>query len=392
MSRSGVKFIGFTWCVLLVVGCFGLWNCAEAQDSEPLKIGAVFAITGPASWLGEPEANVTRMMVEQINEKGGVKGRKIELIVMDTQGNPERTRNAVRDLIRQNAVAIIGPSRSDSSMAVVDLCEQAKVPLISCAALAQITDLPDGGVRQWVFKTPQKDSDVVVRIFELMKSKGMTKVGIITGTTGFGAGGRAKMLEDAPKYGITVVADETYGPADTDMTVQLTKIKQANPDAVINWSIVPGQTIMMKNMKQLGMTMQLFQSHGFGNHNYLTAAGDAAEGVIFPAGRALVADLLPEGHPQKDVLEKLKKDYEAKFSDPLSCFAGYAYDALMLVVRAVEAGDGSRQSIRDELENIKGFVGATGVFTFSPTDHTGLLPDSLELITVKDQKFAIYTP
>ncbi|MFW6256055.1 MAG: ABC transporter substrate-binding protein [Candidatus Sumerlaeota bacterium] len=357
--------------------------------ADTIKIGAVFSVTGPASWLGEPEANMARMVVDEVNAQGGIRGQQIELIIKDTQGDPERTRNAVRELIRERVVAIIGPSRSGSSMAVVDLCERAQIPLVSCAALAQITDLPDGGVRNWVFKTPHKDSHVVQRIYEYMQEKGMKKVALITGTTGFGAGGRAKLIEEAPKYGIQVVADETYGPKETDMTVQLTKIKQADPDALINWSIVPGQSIMMKNMKQLGMDVQLFQSHGFGNYGYLKAAGDAANGVIFPAGRALVADQLPEGHEQKELLEKLKKDYEAKYDEPLSTFAGHSYDAIMLVITAIKKGDGSRKSIRDELEGINGFVGTGGVFSFSENDHTGLSPESLQMLTVKDGKFAI---
>ena len=355
-----------------------------AATAEPIKIGAIFAITGRASWLGEPERNMVEMIAEQVNAKGGINGRKVELIVKDTQGEGDRAVNAVKELLREDIVAIVGPSRSGTSMAVNELCEQEKMPLISCAALEEIVQ-----GRAWVFKTPQRDSHVVERIYDYMKEKGMTKVALITGAAGFGTGGRDKLLEQAPKYGIEIVADETYGPADQDMTPQLSKIQTKNPDAVVNWSIVPAQSIMMRNMKQLGMKAQLFQSHGFGNYNYLKAAGPAAEGVLFPAGRVLVAHDLPDGHPQKELLVRLKTEYEAKFDEPLSTFAGHAYDALMLVLEACEKKGATRQDVRDYIEAKQGFVGTGGVFNFSPEDHTGLQKDSLEMLTVRQGKFAI---
>jgi branched-chain amino acid transport system substrate-binding protein len=389
---------------LLVVVMMGLMACGspegestetsspetkapEGAKAEPIKIGAVFAVTGPAAWLGAPEKNVAEMVVAQINEAGGVDGHQIELIVKDTQGKPDVTKTAVVELLREGVVAIIGPSRSGSSLTVAPVAEEAEVPLISCAALEKIVEPEPGQVRKWVFKTPHKDTHVVERIYDYMKANNMTKVALITGTTGFGAGGRATLQAKASDYGIEVVADETYGPGDTDMTTQLTKIQSAKPDAIINWSIVPAQSIMMQNMQQMGMKTQLFQSHGFGNYGYLKAAGDAANGVIFPAGRALVVDDLTQKHPQYAVLTKLKADYEAKFEDPLSTFAGHSYDALMLVVKAIEGGATTPAEIRDAVENTENFVGTGGVFNFSPTDHTGLTKESLEMLTVEEGKF-----
>ena len=360
-------------------------EAAPVEELEgPIRIGAIFAITGPASWLGEPEANTVRMILEEVNAAGGINGREVELLIKDTQGDGTRTVNAVQELLREDVVAIIGPSRSGTSMAVTDICEEAQIPLVSCAALAQIVE-----GRTWIFKTPQKDSDVVERIYDYMKEKGIQKVAVITGTTGFGAGGRDKLLARAPDFGIEIVADETYGPKDTDMTPQLTKIKVKNPDALVNWSIVPAQSIMMKNMRQLGMTTQLFQSHGFGNIQYLQAAGEAAEGTIFPAGRLLVAEELPEDHIQKELLVNFKRNYEAKYNDTVSTFAGHAYDALHLVLEACEKAGATRQAIRDYIEGRQGFVGTAGVFNFSPEDHTGLDKTALEMLTVKNGQFAL---
>ena len=370
--------------IFVALGLLMVSMASAVTAAEPYKIGAVFAITGPAAWLGEPERNTVKMVEEQINAQGGINGHPIEIIVEDTVGEEAKAVMAVQKLInRDNVLAIVGPTRSGTTMAVIPIVEKAQVPLVSCAAAEAIVN----PVRKWVFKTPQKDSDAAIRIYEKMKEMNISKVAIITSTEGFGMEGRKQLTQLSPKMGITIVADETYGPKDTDMTAQLTKIKGTDAQAIVNWSIVPGQATIIKNKKQLGMTMPLFQSHGFGNIKYAKAAGDAANGVLFPAGRLLVVDSLPDSHPQKALLAQYKKDYEAKFKTDASTFGGHAYDALNLVIAALKAVGPDRVKIRDYIENTKNFVGTGGVFNYSPEDHTGLTKDAFEMITIQDGKF-----
>jgi len=369
---------------VIALGVWILGAAGSVMAAEPYKVGAVFAITGPAAWLGEPERNTVKMIQEQVNAQGGINGHPLEIIIEDTVGEEAKAVMAVQKLInRDNVLAIVGPTRSGTTMAVIPIIEKAEVPLVSCAAAEAIVN----PVKKWVFKTPQKDSDAAIRIYEKMKEMNISKVAIITATEGFGMEGRKQLTQLAPKYGITIVADETYGPKDTDMTAQLTKIKGTDAQAIVNWSIVPGQATIIKNRKQLGMTIPLFQSHGFGNIKYARAAGDAADGVLFPAGRLLVADSLPDNHPQKALLEKYKKDYETKFKGDVSTFGGHAYDALTLVVAALRAVGPDRAKIRDYIENTKNFVGTGGSFNYSAEDHTGLTKDAFEMITIKSGKF-----
>jgi len=160
--------------------------------------------------------------------------------------------------------------------------------------------------------------------------------------------------------------------------------------AVVNWSIVPAQSIVAKNMKQLGLNAPLFQSHGFGNPKYVEQADVAAEGILFPASRLLVVDQLPDGHPQKQVLAAYKKDYESRYKEDVSTFGGHAYDALTVVVEGLKkAGTPDRQKLRDAIENLKDVVGTAGVFNYSATDHTGLDLTAFEMLTVKDGKFTL---
>jgi len=387
VSSKKSKIIGVKVLFFLMVFSLGLTgiNSVFAAE-EPYKVGAVLAITGGASFLGEPERNTLRMIEEIINARGGINGHLLELIIEDTAGDETKAVNAVKKLIHNdNVLAIIGPSRSGTTMAVIPVVEKEEVLLISCAAAEAIV-VP---VKKWVFKTPQKDSDAVRKIYEYMNSKLISRIAIITGTTGFGDQGRGQLKQLASEYHIDIVADETYGPTDTDMTVQLTKIKGTEAQAVVNWSIVPAQAIVPKNMRQLGMTIPLFQSHGFGNIEYVKTAGEAAEGIIFPAGRLLAANTVPVDNPQKEVLMRYKGAYESMFEEDVSTFGGHAWDALWLIVNAIEEAGPRPEAMRINIENTKEFVGTGGVFNFSPQDHCGLTIKGFELLTVKGGEFVV---
>jgi len=375
--------------LLVAVACgLAFLGCAPPAK-ESVKIGAIFSITGPAAFLGAPEEKTVRMLVDQINAQGGVNGQKIELIVKDSGGSPEKAVSFAKQLIEEDKVlAIIGPSTSGETMQIKALCEENKMVLVSCAAADAIVD----PLAKYVFKTPQKDSQAATWIYRTMKGTGITKIAILTGNDAFGASGK-KQLEDLAKTeGIKILANEVFDKQATDLTDILTKIK-ATPDvqAVVTWTVVPAQSIVAKNMKQLGMNIPLFQSHGFGNLKYVKQAGVAAEGILFPAGRLLVVNDLPDNHPQKKVLAAYKKDYETMYKEDVSTFGGHAYDALMVVVEALrKAEQADREKVRDAIENLKGFVGTAGVFNYSATDHTGLDLDAFEMLTVRDGRFALY--
>ncbi len=383
---------GRRFLVLLTVLIFGLSGlvCAYAANKKPLKIGAIFSVTGGAAWLGDPEQKTVQMLVEDINKAGGVNGYPLQVLIEDDETQEAKAVNAVEKLIdKDNVLAIIGPSISGSSLAVKPICEKDKVPNVSVAAAEIIvTPISDS---KYIFKVPQLDSHVAIRILEQLKKMGIDKIGIISSTSAFGNQGKLQLHKYAKEIGIEIVADETYAPKDTDMTAQLKKIASTGAGAVVNWSIEPAQSLVAKNMRQLGMKIPLFQSHGFGNPKYIQAAGAAAEGIIFPAGRLLVADSLPANHWQKKVLMKYKTEYEKKYGPPVSTFGGHAYDALWIVVNAMKAKKitpdmnlaKARNLIRDGLEETHNWIGMSGHFNMSPKDHAGLdKDDSLEMLTV----------
>ena len=357
------------------------------------KVGAVFAVTGGASFLGDPEKKTAEMLAEKINAAGGINGYKLELIIYDTEGDATKCNLAVKKLITKDKVcAIIGPSRSGTSLAVVPLAEENKIPLISCAASYKIVhNEKTGKPYKWVFKTPQSDSMAVEALYNHLNKRNISKIAIMSGTTGFGKSGRGELIRLAPKYGMKIVADETFGFKDTDMTVQLTKIKGIVPQAIISWSIGPTQVLVLRNWKDLGMTsIPFYQSHGFGSRENIKMAAGAAEGVSAPLGACNTPEVLPADHPQKKVTMKYSEDYMAKYNKPVSSFGGHAWDALSLVINALKAVGCDKAGIRDYIENTKNFVGQHGIFNFSPEDHNGLTwAQSFNMITVKNGDWAI---
>jgi branched-chain amino acid transport system substrate-binding protein len=364
---------------------------ATAAGKKPYTLGAVFSVTGRASFLGDPEKKTTQMVVDQINAAGGINGHPLEVIIYDDKSDATEARLLVSRLIKTDKVtAVFGPSLSGITLAVVDLARKHKIPLVSCAASWKIVTNPTTKKeRTWVFKVPQKDSHAVERLYDFMKYKGITKIAILTVTTGFGASGREELLRLAPYYGMTIVADEKFGPKDADMTAQLTRIRGTGAQAIVGWSIGPTQVTYIRNWRDLGMTkMPFYQSHGFGSRKNIKLAAGAAEGVFCPLGATNIAKLLPNAHIQKKVTMKYNMDYEKKYGEPISSFGGHAWDAITLLAGALKEVGASKKRIRKYLEDKRDFVGQHGVFNFSPVDHNGLTKDAFEMVVVKGGDWA----
>ena len=385
MDKNRNLFLSLLAVSLLLTSLF----TREAFALEPYKIGAVFSVTGGASFLGEPEKNTALMLQDQINKAGGINGHPIEVIIEDSKSDETQAVLSAKKLLeRDKVLAVIGPSTTGESMALIPIMTAAKTPLVSCAAGAGITQPVNE--RYWIFKTPQYDFSAAESIFTYMQKHGISKVGIISVTTGFGDAGKKALHDMAPKYGISIVADERYGPKDSDMTTQLTKIKAAGAQAVINWSIGPAQVIVTKNWHSLKMGIPLFQSHGWGSKKNIELSGKAAEGVICPLGRLAVWDKLPKKHPQQKLLAKYVQDYKALYKIEPDSFGGYAYDALTMVAEALKKVGPDRQKIRDYIETkIKKWVATGGTFNMSAQDHCGLDKDSFEMVVVKNGDWAL---
>lgn len=363
----------------LVIG--GAW----AQ--EPIRIGAFLSVSGPAAFLGDPEQKTLEMVVERINAEGGVLGRKLQLFAYDDGGDAEKARTFAKRLLEQDRVdAIVGGSTTGTTMAVAALAEEAQTPFVSLAGAVVIVE----PVKKWIFKTPHTDRMACEKIFVDLKARKLSKVALISGSGGFDKSMRGECLKVAPKHAIEVVADETYGAADNDMTAQLTKIRASGAQAVLNAGFGQGPAIVTRNFRQVGLTLPLYQSHGVASKEYIKLSGPAAEGVRLPAAALLVPDLLAANDPQKPVVTAYKRDYETRFKTDVSTFGGHAYDGLMLVVNAIKrAGSTDKAKVRDALESTKGYVGTAGLVNMSAADHMGLDLGAFVMLEVKNGDWSL---
>ena len=379
MKQSMKKLVAGT---ALVLGAFG------AIAAEPIKIGSVLSVTGPAAFLGDPELKTLQLYVDDINKKGGVIGLPLQLVHYDDGSDANKANSFAKRLIEDDKVDIlVGGTTTGSTMSMVPLAEKSGTPFVSLAGAVVIIE----PVKKFVFKTPHTDRMAAEKVFEDMKKRGITKVALLSETSGFGASGKKETEAVAGKYGITLVANETYGPKDTDMSPQLTKIKGTpGVQAVFVFGLGQGPAIVTKNYKQLGITLPLYQSHGVASDEYLKLAGPAAEGVRLPSPAQLIPEKLPASDPQKPVVTAYENAYKAAYKQDVSTFGGYAYDGLMLAVDAIKrANSTDKAKVRDALEATKGFVGTSGTFNMSPTDHMGLDLSAFRMLEVKGGDWVI---
>ena len=356
--------------------------------ADPIRVGSFVSATGPASFLGEPEKRVLELYVERVNKAGGVDGRPVELVLYDDGGAADKAASFTKRLIESDKVdVIVGGTTTAATMAAVPLVERAGVPFISLAGAVVIVE----PVKTWVFKTPHTDRMAADKVMEDMKARGLTRLALISEDSGFGKSGREETLKAAKERGITIVADETYGAKDTDVTAQLTKIRNsANAEAVLVFGLGQGPAVVTKNYRQLGIALPLYQSHGVASKEYIRLAGGAAEGVRLPAAGLVVAAQLPDSDPQKTVVTEFTKVYEGAFKSEVSTFAGHAYDGLMIALDAVRrAGGTDKAKLRDAIEQTNGYVGTGGTVTMSPTDHMGLSLDAFHMVEIKQGDWAL---
>jgi branched-chain amino acid transport system substrate-binding protein len=361
---------------------------AGHQASAQTKIGAVLSVTGPASFLGDPEKKTLEIYVDEINAKGGVNGQKLQLIVYDDAGNANNARTFATRLVEEDKIdAMVGGSTTGSTLAMIPVFEDAKIPFISLAGAIQIIE----PVHKWVFKTPHTDKMACEKIFADLKHRNLTTIAMISGTDAFGKSMRDQCVAVAPQAGIKIATEESYGPRDSDMTPQLTKIHNtAGVQAVVNPGFGQGPAIVTRNYRQLGIKLPFYQSHGVASKQFIELAGPAAEGVRLPAAALLIADKLPNKDPQKPVVVNYTRTYQQKSGQAVSTFGGHAYDGLMILVQAMQrAKSADKSKVRDEIEKTKGYIGTGGIVNMSPTDHMGLDLSAFHMLEIKGGDWAL---
>ncbi|MCL6589940.1 MAG: ABC transporter substrate-binding protein [Firmicutes bacterium] len=370
--------------VLLLALAAGMGLAADTKS--PYVVGVFCSVTGPNAPLGVPERNTLLMLEAQINKKGGINGHPLKLIIEDDATDNTNAVKAVKKLIEQDKVcALIGSSGTSQTMAALPVAIASETPLISMAAGAAITN----PLNKWVFRTPQTDILAIKRILAYLTARQIIKVAMIYDSNAYGTNGRDQLRVLAPTFGVSIVTEEAFATTDTDMTVQLTKIRATDAQAIICWGTNPAPAQVAKNVKQLGITIPLFMSHGVANQSFLNLAGPAADGIILPAGKLIVASQLPTSDPRKKLLLQYAKDYEKAYKSPADTFGGHGWDSLQIIVNALKKAGDNKAALRDEIEKTANFAGITGTFNYSPQDHDGLTHEAFVMVQIVKGKWTL---
>ena len=373
-------------CTIACVAMLGLAGImTPAHAAEPYVIGAVFDVTGTGSPLGAPEEATVRMLEQQINQKGGINGHPLKVIYCDNSSDESKSLTAMKKLIENDKVlAIIGPSQTGTTLSGEATVEAAGVPMVSCAAGVKIVQ----PVKPWIFKTAQSDVHAVAKVIDYLTLKTLKKIAVISVSNAYGDSGKQQLELQAPKAGITIVAKESFGATDADMTAQIMKIRSSGAQAVVCWGTNPGPALVAKNMRALGVKMPLIMSHGIANRKFIELAGPAADGIIFPAGKLIVRDAIAASDKQKSVLLAYAGAYEKAYGKEPDTFGGHAYDAFMLVCQALKSAGPDRAKLRAALEKAH-YVGISGVFQFTKADHNGLAKNAFAMVKIVNGKWTL---
>ena len=362
---------------LLTLGTF-----AHAQDT--IKIGAIYSISGPGSFLGAPEERALKMLVDEANKAGGWKGRKLEAIIYDTEGNTGKAAQQMRRLATvDNVDVIFGPSSSGESLATLGLANELKVPVLMHGGAETITK----PVTSYVDNTPPSDRIALSGLLAHLKKSGVTSLAMLSAADGFGQSGKNVLQEIAPSYGIKLALQEEFNRQDPDITAQVLKAKESPADAMIIWSALPAPVVILRAAQSVGYRKPIFTSYGAGTNDLVAQAGGAAEGLYLYSLRMLSPESVRDSDPAKAAITQLSTQYQQKYNIVAPVYAQHAYDAFLILEQAIGkiSGPVNRESIRAAVEKVE-VSGTNGYFRFSPQNHGGLDANSQSFVMLRSVK------
>lgn len=354
----------------------------HAQDT--IKIGAIYSISGGASFLGAPEERALRMRVDEVNKAGGWKGRKLEAVIYDTEGNTGKAAQQMRRLATvDNVDVIFGPSSSGESLATIGLANELKVPVLMHGGAEAITK----PTTPYVFNTPPSDRIALSGLLAHLKKTGITSVAMLSAADGFGQSGKNVLQEIAPSFGIKVLLQEEFNRQDPDITAQVLKARESPADAMIIWSALPAPVIILRAAQSAGYRKPIFTSYGAGTNDLVAQAGGAAEGLYLYSLRMLSPESVRDDDPAKAAITQLASSYQQKYNVVAPVYAQHAYDAFLILEQAVGkiSGPVNRESIRAAVEKVE-VSGTNGYFRFSPQNHGGLDANSQSFVMLRSVK------
>jgi branched-chain amino acid transport system substrate-binding protein len=356
-----------------------------------IKIGVPLATTGPAASLGIPEKNTAALFPSVIA------GQKVEYIILDDGSDTTTARKNVEKLTSEDKVdAIIGPSTSPTSLAVIEVAAKSQTPMISLGAAIRIVQ-PMDDQKRWIFKTPYNDTSVAEASVLHMVKNGIKTLGHIGYNEAYGESWYQELKKAAEKHKVNIVATETFSPKDTSVTAQILKIMAANPQAVLVVGAGTPAVLPQATLIERGYKGKIYQTAGVINNDFLRVGGKNVEGTLLPSGPVIVVDEIPDTNAAKKPALDYKQKYEGKYGPgTLTTFGANAWDAMLILQQAIpvalkKAKPGTvefRSALRDGIESVKNLPTTHGMLSMSASDHNGYAADAPVIITITGGKWA----
>jgi branched-chain amino acid transport system substrate-binding protein len=382
-----MRTIGISLLLLAVMGGAGLPAWAE---KNPYKVGVNLSLTGPLSNFSLYIKNALILEQDRVNAQGGIDGHPLELIFEDNNLDITKMANIHRKFARDKEIkAIIGPLWNTATPTLTPIVEREKIPdMVICPT----SPIEREWKPKWAFYIAQGDPVVAAKVMDLVMARGYKRVFAFNDQDPNLAQISVNMKEMGLKHGIEVfITKENYHTTDTDMTPQILKFKDQLKDYDALFLGTNGGTgsIVMRNLLAQDIHIPVMGTHAFGFGFTLAVGKEAVEGIEFPSGKAVVTHQLDDSDPQKAVIVDFDKRMKERWDMPAEQLSGHSYDIIWILYHAFKrAGENpTRAQLRDAIEQTKNFVGVTGIYNYSPTDHEGLTKNSLAFIRIENNSF-----
>jgi branched-chain amino acid transport system substrate-binding protein len=370
-------FIGLT-CIF---GSLLFIMPASSAEQSPYVVGIAIDLTGPAAGLGIPAKRQYEMMVDEYNETKGVNGRQIKLVILDNESKPAKAVLNTKKLINvDKAIAILGYSSTGTILASTQTAAEGETMLVSNAASEKIWK----PTQKWIFNVvPSQEYACTPLLIENLLKRGAKNLAYIYIDTAYGQTGQMTFEQACKNKGIEPAIITKYTPGTTDVTPQITHIKNSGADGLIICGYMGDTAMVLKTAKDMGIEFPIVSEYAIVGNEFIELAGTYGEGLVTTSLKALVAHDLPDEDIQKAIAVDLYDNYTEKY-EFFSLYAGHAWDSLMLLRKALEKIDSGldpsqdkdlktiRTEVRNNFENLQNIVGQNGVFSYSPDNHNGL--------------------
>lgn len=366
----------------LVAAACGSTSNNESADTGPLNVGVIVSLTGNYAPLGTEDKKSIELAVQQINDKGGLLGRKINLTVKDDKSQPDQSVLNFNELKSAGVVAVIGSPFSNSALATIPQVDRAKIPYLSLTP----ADEQVNPVHPYVFVVPATSGTYAERILEYYKAQGYTKVAVAYDTkSSYAKAGFAGMQAKAPQFGISLVAPQEFQTTTTEFSAVLNHVKTSGAQALTVWATGPPAVAFAKQYPTAKLGIPLMFTGAQASTLWLNPTGPAAEGVFVASAIGVVGDALPDG-PQKQAISELATPFTSTYGYPPPQFAADGYTGVKLLAAAIQKANSVEPAkIQAALEGLT-LTTPNGTYKYSSTDHSGLTAQYISINVVKDGK------